>query len=118
MTVDWKERHAAFYTRYRILPRPEKPGEIVVKGEWVVAVWFNCYGKGIPVEYYDIGSTHWALLEPACAWAYPEYTCIREWGWKPTDGMLIDRRELKALMAGCCPPEITNEMLGTVEMPT
>lgn len=117
MTVDWRERHLAFVTRYRIIPRPGERGVGGIKLEWTVAVWFNCYGKGIPVKYFNVGSTSWALRNSSCAWAYPDFTCVREWGWQPTDGMIIDRRSVKALMAGCCPETITNEMLGTVEMP-
>jgi len=115
--VDWKKRHIAFHIRHRILPRPEAPGEIVVVRGWVVNIWYNCYGEGIPVEYYHVGSTEWAQLRLDTAWAYPNFCCIREWGWLPTDEMLIDMRDVKSLMAGCCPITLTNEILGTVEMP-
>lgn len=59
----------------------------------------------------------WARFTPGCEGIYPDFTCSREWGWQPTDGMFIDQRSIKALMAGCCPTTLTNEILGTVEMP-
>jgi len=116
--ADWKESHFAFHQRFRVPPSkgtPERP--IVVAKGWVVRVYYNCYGGGIPVKYSDIGTTEFAKLCKGAEWAYPNFTCIREWGYRPTDGMMIDMRDVKALMAGCCPITLTNEMLGTMEMP-
>ena len=118
MGDDWMETSLAYTIRHRI-PKPKGyRSSIGSKWLWCVAIWYNCYGGGIPIGSYNVGSDRLAKESGETSWAYPKFTCIKEYGWLEDDGKMIDQRSLWMYQNGCCPPGLLIAQLGEMEMPS
>lgn len=75
----------------------------------------DCFGDRMLVSETGRGSTMYANF-PGGGGGYPKEWCTSEVGHNGTDGEATDMRSLKMFVAGCCPPEFTDEILAAGAM--
>jgi len=86
------------------------------KGLFTTIVFWDCFGDPMLLSEVHRSSSMYANW-CGVGWAYPDYWCQGMGGHRETAGIFYDMRPLAMLKAGCCPLELSNEILGTEGTP-
>lgn len=78
---------------------------------------FDCYGKCLPLVKGASWRWDWIWRAPVAYARYRKCKALTEQEIYRQAGTIDDRRTIEMMMAGCCPPELTNEILEVGGMP-
>lgn len=121
----------AFLESYSALPARidektagyERAGYIIVDGiakykaHYQISVVYNCWGDLIVARHERVIAYLRVACCPDVIWAWPKYLLVISWEMDRAEGVLQDIRSLELLRMGCCPIELSNEILGVEGTP-
>ena len=109
MRADYEElglgKYEPAYVSYHHGEHPE------YKTPLTVIVFWDCVGDPMLISEVHQSSSVFADW-CGVGWAYPDYWCRGMNDHRGTDGMFEDVRSLWMIIMGCCPIELSNEILG------